>query len=165
MRWKGGTDLGLSLEAATAASAGGLAGVMTCPLDVVKTRIQTQINPSETVTLSRGATKTYPQPAMTSRTETIGSPRTVHSPSPQASSRRGLISSSSPRTSMPKPDAIKLDTSSVVTGLRLIYKTEGVIGLFRGVGPRGVWTSVQSGTMLVCYQEILKWMGATSLDD
>lgn len=164
MRWKGGTDLGLGLEAATAASAGGLAGVMTCPFDVVKTRIQTQINPPETVTLNRGATKAYPQPAIKSRIERAGSPRTVHSPSPQASPKR-LISSSSPNTSMPKPDAIKLNTSSVMTGLRLIYKTEGVIGLFRGVGPRGVWTSVQSGTMLVCYQEILKRMGATSLDD
>ena len=163
MRWKGSTDLGIGLEAATAASAGGLAGVMTCPLDVVKTRIQTQINPPETVTLTSGATKAYPEPAIPSRME-ANRPRTVHNPSMQASSRR-LISTSSPNTSMPKPDAIKLDTSSVMTGLRLIYKTEGLIGLFRGVGPRGVWTSVQSGTMLVCYQEILKRMGANSLDD
>ena len=51
-----------------------------------------------------------------------------------------------------------LDTSSVVTGLRIIYKTEGVLGLFRGVGPRFVWTSVQSGTMLVLYQTLLRKM-------
>ncbi len=132
---------------------------MTCPLDVVKTRIQTQINPPDTVTPTSGAAKTQPEPATTSPTKSLGNPRTTHNPSIQASSRR-LISTSSPNTSMPKPDAVKLDTSSVMTGLRLIYKTEGVMGVFRGVGPRAVWTSVQSGTMLVCYQELLKWMGA-----
>ena len=147
------------LEIATAVSAGGLAGVMTCPLDVVKTRIQTQINPPETVIPNRGTTKVHPQPATISRMEKASSPRTARTPSIQASSRR-LISTSSPNTSMPKPDAVKLDTSSVVTGLRLIYETEGMMGLFRGVGPRAVWTSVQSGTMLVCYQILLKRMEA-----
>ena len=154
-RWKGSTDIGLDLEIATAASAGGLAGVMTCPLDVVKTRIQTQINPPETVTLTSDIKKARPQPAIAPQMEKASTPRAVHNPSMQASSRR-LISTSAPSTSTPKPDAIKLDTSSVMTGLRLIYKTEGVTGLFRGVGPRGVWTSIQSGTMLVSYQEILK---------
>ncbi len=133
---------------------------MTCPLDVVKTRIQTQINPPETVTPTGGATKVHPQPATIPRMEKTGSTRTVHNSSMQASSRR-LISTSSPNTSMPKPDAVKLDTSSVMMGLRLIYKTEGMMGLFRGVGPRAVWTSVQSGTMLVCYQALLKRMEAS----
>ncbi|CAD6587115.1 MAG: hypothetical protein ASARMPREDX12_002754 [Alectoria sarmentosa] len=159
-RWKGSTDLGVVLEIATAASAGGLAGVMTCPLDVVKTRIQTQINPPGCVTPIKGATKVQPQPATVPRTEKTGSPRVAHRTSVHTSSRR-LISTSSPNTSMPKPDAVKLDTSSVMTGLRLIYKTEGMMGLFRGVGPRVVWTSVQSGTMLVCYQALLKRMEAS----
>jgi len=43
-------------------------------------------------------------------------------------------------------------------GLRLIYRTEGLAGWFRGVGPRAVWTSVQSGIMLVLYQSLLKEM-------
>lgn len=159
-RWNGSTDLGVGLEIATAASAGGLAGVMTCPLDVVKTRIQTQINPPEPVTPSRGATKVRPQPAANIQIEKPGTTRISHIPSMQASSRRP-ISTSSPNTSMPKPGAVKLDTSSVMTGLRLIYKTEGIMGLFRGVGPRAVWTSVQSGTMLVCYQALLKRMEAS----
>jgi hypothetical protein len=30
-------------------------------------------------------------------------------------------------------------------------------GWFRGVGPRAVWTSVQSGTMLVLYQTLLQY--------
>ena len=59
-------------------------------------------------------------------------------------------------TSVRKPGSINLDTSSVITGLRLILKTEGIVGWFRGVGPRAVWTSVQSGTMLVLYQFLLR---------
>ena len=159
-KWKGSADLGIGLELATAASAGGVAGVMTCPLDVVKTRIQTQINPPETVAPPNGGTKMHSQPLMLSRMENVSSHSAANNPPMQVSSRR-LISTSSPNTSTPKPDAVKLDTSSVMTGLRLVYKTEGIIGLFRGVGPRAVWTSVQSGTMLVCYQELLKRMGAS----
>ena len=52
---------------------------------------------------------------------------------------------------------VSLDTESVMKALKIIYRTEGVAGWFRGVGPRGVWTSVQSGTMLVMYQTLLKW--------
>ncbi|EFW17636.1 mitochondrial carrier protein, partial [Coccidioides posadasii str. Silveira] len=87
----------------------------------------------------------------------------VHSSSTPSSSashthQSRLISTSSPSTSTVKPGALILDTSSVVTGLRLIYKTEGFLGWFRGVGPRFLWTSVQSGTMLVLYQFLLKHM-------
>jgi hypothetical protein len=52
--------------------------------------------------------------------------------------------------------------------LKIIYRTEGIGGWFRGVGPRGVWTSVQSGTMLVMYQTLLKWFEenpVSKLDD
>ncbi|KAL1599123.1 hypothetical protein SLS59_006575 [Nothophoma quercina] len=41
--YMGSNNIGLLLEIATAASAGGAAGVITTPLDVVKTRIQTQL--------------------------------------------------------------------------------------------------------------------------
>ena len=66
------------------------------------------------------------------------------------------ISTSSPSTSIVKAGAPTLDTSSVVTGLKLIYRTEGLSGWFRGIGPRFVWTSVQSTTMLVLYQLLLR---------
>ena len=154
-KWTGSRDIGLDYEILTATSAGGMAGVITCPLDVVKTRIQTQINPPETdpVALQTGKAKphagTVKPPHVSSQgSEPAYAPHGMH-----ASSQRRHIS-----TSLPRPDAVKLDTSSVMTGLKLIYKTEGVVGLFRGVGPRFVWTSVQSGTMLVLYQALLKRM-------
>ena len=60
---------------------------------------------------------------------------------------------------------MSLDTESVMKALRIIYRTEGIGGWFRGVGPRGVWTSVQSGTMLVMYQTLLKWFDDHPLVD
>ena len=144
-RYKGSRDIGLGLEVLTATTAGGAAGVITCPLDVVKTRIQTQVNSTEG-TGSAGVTL-----------ERAGVEK-VGGHAARGTQQIRNISTSSPSTSVPRPDAIKLDTSSVLTGLKLIYKTEGVMGLFRGVGPRAVWTSVQSGTMLVLYQALLKKM-------
>lgn len=87
-----------NLELGTGAAAGGLAGILTTPLDVIKTRIQTQTPASGT----------------------------------------------------------RLD-NSILTGLGRVYTREGVVGLFSGVGPRFVWTSVQSSIMLLLYQMALKW--------
>ncbi|PCD19185.1 hypothetical protein FGRA07_05990 [Fusarium graminearum] len=128
-KYKQSRDIGVSLELLTGAAAGGLAGVITCPLDVVKTRLQTQISaPTEP-----RATKDH-----------------------HATSQIRHISTSSPSTHRPRPGAVALDTSSVFTGLRMIYRTEGVAGWFRGVGPRGVWTFIQSGCMLFLYQRLLR---------
>ncbi|PLB42677.1 putative mitochondrial carrier protein [Aspergillus candidus] len=151
--WMGSRDIGLGLEILTAATAGGMAGVITCPMDVVKTRVQTQKNPETTAT---GPAKPACEPASTKET-----PRQHqhHSTSTTSSSLRAhsrYISHSSPSTSVPPPGTPRLDTSSFFTGLKMIYQTEGVAGWFRGVGPRGVWTSIQSGTMLVLYQYLLK---------
>ena len=124
-----------------------MAGVLTCPLDVVKTRIQTQLNHSgSTSPISSRVTNLQqqkPAPAPTI-------------PSAKSAQQRRNISTSSPSTSIRKPGSVILDTSSVITGLKLLYKTEGFAGWFRGVGPRAVWTSVQSGTMLVLYQALLR---------
>ncbi|KAH6671861.1 mitochondrial carrier domain-containing protein [Halenospora varia] len=142
-QWKQSREIGLPLELFTGAAAGGLAGVITCPLDVVKTRIQTQVNPS-----TEPVKKTPAHP-------TIPTERVKSSLGQQIRS----ISTSSPSTHTPRPGSINLDTSSVLTGLKLIYKTEGLAGGFRGVGPRFVWTSVQSGCMLFLYQSILRRLG------
>lgn len=145
-QWRRSRDIGLSLELFTGAAAGGLAGVITCPLDVVKTRIQTQVNPT-----TNPPVKQTPLHKSTSGQVT---PK-LSTPQPQKQQKR-LISTSSPSTHTPRPGSINLDTSSILTGLKLIYKTEGIAGWFRGVGPRFVWTSIQSGTMLFLYQNILR---------
>lgn len=162
-KWVGSRDIGLGLEILTGATAGGMAGVITCPLDVVKTRIQTQLNPQEETSFTRAASfrgtnlqrkPTEPLPMVSSRP-----PPTVQKGRQQVRT----ISTSSPSTSTPKPGSANLDTSSVITGLKLLYKTEGIAGWFRGVGPRFVWTSVQSGTMLVLYQALLRQFEAHPL--
>ncbi|KAL6719750.1 hypothetical protein ACLMJK_001671 [Lecanora helva] len=152
--YAGSKDIGLGLEIATAASAGGLAGVITCPLDVVKTRIQTQINPSEPTSASSALKTRQPQPPGETIPKATYVSHAHHLPQPLPIKRN--ISTSSPSTTLRKPDAATLDTSSVTTGLKIIYRTEGIVGLFRGVGPRFLWTSVQSGTMLVLYQALLR---------
>ncbi|KAL8935823.1 MAG: hypothetical protein Q9216_005239 [Gyalolechia sp. 2 TL-2023] len=151
----GGKDIGLGLEILTATTAGGLAGVMTCPLDVVKTRIQTQLNPTEDVPKNLSSKSAANTAGLSSQ------PSSKPAQSPNRSMR--TISTSSPTTTIPKQGSVTLDTSSVFTGLRLVYKTEGLAGCFRGVGPRALWTSVQSGTMLVLYQVLLRKLEAHPL--
>lgn len=174
-QWVGGSEIGLGLEILTAATAGGMAGVLTCPLDVVKTRIQTQLNPQghvpsqpRAVGPKKEQTQLKPQGHVPNKPRVIR-PQTEHNvivscnrtttaSSAQVTHSNRCISTSSPNTTVPKAGSVTLHTSSILTGLRVIYKTEGVMGLFRGVGPRILWTSVQSGTMLVLYQEILRKM-------
>ncbi|KAF2635497.1 mitochondrial carrier [Massarina eburnea CBS 473.64] len=155
-RYMGSNDIGLPLEILTAATAGGMAGVITTPLDVVKTRIQTQ----------RTDGGSAPAPAPNSSLSPTSTSKHPSSTKPSHSSPHNRpISTASPSTAVRAHahSAATLDTSSVIRGLHIIYKSEGIWGCFRGVGPRGVWTSVQSSTMLVLYQQILKWFDAHPL--
>lgn len=99
-------DLTLPTELVTGAAAGGLAGVLTTPLDVIKTRIQT-------ATLHTEPLKTGAQNAFFKQFSTLNA-------------------------------------------LYSIYKGEGIVGMFSGVGPRFIWTGVQSSIMLLLYQVSLK---------
>lgn len=155
----GSQDIGLPLEILTATSAGGAAGVLTCPMDVVKTRIQTQLNP-EAIESAHSASHLQQSSAQSITSTDQGRPSNAAS---STSPRSGNVAASqlrniytTPASLTPKPAAPILDTSSVLTGLKILYQTEGILGWFRGVGPRFVWTSVQSGTMLVLYQVLLK---------
>ncbi|KAK6346887.1 hypothetical protein TWF696_006990 [Orbilia brochopaga] len=165
-----GSDIGLGLEILTGGAAGGLAGTITTPLDVVKTRIQTQVRTDE---VAEPVPSADTKPRV--QTHTINIPRQqlqmqaqagkhMHTqsqsripPAPSLGAHLRGISTGSPSTTPPvKNGAMLLETDSILTGLRLIFRHEGVVGLFRGVFPRGVWTSIQSGTMLVMYQTLLK---------
>lgn len=95
-------DLGIGYELATGALAGALAGGLTTPLDVVKTRIQTQSPNSDIQNL--------------------------------------------------------LTTNSTLRSLQSILKNEGLATTFSGLGPRVVWTSIQSSIMLLVYQTALKYL-------
>lgn len=171
--WVGDKEIGLPLEILTGASAGGLAGVITCPLDVVKTRIQTQLDlppvtpknaasssPTAHATTSSHASDTRPQAQQQQQQHHH---HHHHSTLALKNAASRSISTGGPSTTLRAHGAVTLDTESVWTGLRVIYKAEGLAGLFRGVGPRGVWTSIQSGTMLVMYQVLLKHFESRSL--
>lgn len=152
-QWKNSRDIGLPLELLTGAAAGGLAGVITCPLDVVKTRIQTQVSLG-----TRSVSKPAPEHRVV-LPQVQKKPRTSSS---SAKQQTRSISTSSPSTHTPRPGSLNLHTSSVITGLKLLYQSEGMAGWFRGVGPRFVWTSVQSGCMLFLYQSILRQLEGIS---
>lgn len=107
----GSDDLSLASEIYTGACAGGLAGIITTPLDVIKTRVQTQ-QPSN------GVVKSHTKP-------------------------------------------LKL-SGSLFVSLKTVYQSEGIVGFFSGVGPRFVWTSVQSSIMLLLYQMSLRALNNSS---
>ena len=163
-----GNDMGVGLELLTGGIAGGLAGAFTTPLDVVKTRIQTQSpqpvpgEPSSSSPQSPTATKTSVKSSRLSNSihsSNSGQAFALQNNTPTDSAAKGSkpysISSSSTHSASRSPAIL---TDSITSGLRIIYKTEGIGGLFSGIGPRIVWTSVQSSVMLLVYQSVLKML-------
>ena len=170
-KWVGpGNDIGLALEILTGASAGGIAGVLTCPMDVVKTRIQTELDPDVAAAAKQKKQEKMEKKAAAKVALSAKSLLPSNRPSPASTAQdahqyqqRKTISTSSPSTTLKRHGHVSLDTESVIQALRIIYRTEGLAGWFRGVGPRFVWTGMQSGTMLVVYQKLLKWFDANPL--
>lgn len=161
-QWVGpGREIGLPLEILTGASAGGMAGVLTCPMDVVKTRIQTELDPELAAAARAGKTARSSSSGKSQSQTSRALPRPVASFSDISQKR--TISTAGPGTALKHHGQVALDTESVSKALRIIYQTEGFRGWFRGVGPRAVWTSIQSGTMLVVYQKLLRWFDSNPL--
>lgn len=154
--YKGDQDMGLLFETLSGAMAGALAGALTTPLDVIKTRIQTQ-HPDATPTPP--LLKQHSSPVGPSSNSTTPHPiRNNISFTPVQQIRH--ISTSSPNTSTPAPVTYALTSSNPFSGLVQIFRHEGIVGLFRGIGPRTAWTAAQSSIMLVIYENMLKGFAA-----
>lgn len=98
----------------TGSLAGGIAGAVTTPLDVMKTLLQTQQGGSSN---KKKATTSAQKPA-------------------------------------PVEPPVK-HYSGIIDGMIWNYKNQGLPGLFRGIGPRVFWTSLQSAIMFVVYEQVL----------
>lgn len=162
-KYAGGPDIGLGLEIMTGSLAGALGGAATTPLDVVKTRIQTQQPDKGPIHTSLPSSSSA---SSSSSSPTSGS---AHHPTSTSSSSRSPTTfihrqirqiSTSPNTSSPPPASYVLTTSSAFQGLKQIYAIEGIPGLFRGVGPRTAWTGAQSSIMFVLYETMLRQFAA-----
>jgi hypothetical protein len=102
-----GQQLPLGIDLLTGSLAGGIAGAVTTPLDVVKTLLQTQ--PTDTKKLLINKDVVPP----------------------------------------------KHHYHGIIEGLVWNYRNQGLGGLFRGIGPRVFWTSLQSAIMFVIYEQVL----------
>ncbi|KAI8643151.1 mitochondrial carrier domain-containing protein [Parasitella parasitica] len=116
---KPGEHLPIGIDMLTGSLAGGIAGAITTPLDVMKTLLQTQ--QSSTATKKKASPATLPTTANTSK---LIEPPVKH-------------------------------YSGIMDGMIWNYKNQGLAGLFRGIGPRVFWTSLQSAIMFVVYEQVL----------
>ncbi|KAK9238814.1 mitochondrial carrier domain-containing protein [Lipomyces kononenkoae] len=161
----GSRDIGNLGELLTGAAAGGLAGVITTPMDVVKTRIQTQLDSEVIKAAARSPAIPSSSSGGTKRNAVVSS-STKRPPVKVSGSRKQIHTSavtfSQVRNFEPPlttaKEIVKIKSDSMLQALRTVYKAEGINGLFAGVGPRFVWTSVQSSIMLFAYQSILKFL-------
>ncbi|KAI8145910.1 mitochondrial carrier domain-containing protein [Fennellomyces sp. T-0311] len=108
----GGEQLPIGIDLLTGSMAGGIAGAITTPLDLMKTLLQTQ-----------------------------------------QSRKKGGSSSTSPPP--PTDPSAPKHYSGILEGMVWNYRNHGLAGLFRGVGPRVFWTSLQSAVMFVIYEQVL----------
>ncbi|KAF9578172.1 hypothetical protein BGW38_006172, partial [Lunasporangiospora selenospora] len=110
-KWEARPDgqMSMHIETICGGVAGGLAGFLTTPLDVMKTLLQTQVK----------------RPA-----------NSISAGSATATSQKYYV--------------------GIWDGLKWNLKHQGIIGgLFKGVGPRVFWTSLQSALMFVIYEQAI----------
>ncbi|ORX61402.1 mitochondrial carrier [Hesseltinella vesiculosa] len=128
-----GQQLPIGIDLLTGSMAGGIAGAVTTPLDVMKTLLQTQPSGSSS---SKKASATGSTP--------------VNKP-PTATSAQSLATVPTATSTTPPPKHY----SGIIDGLLWNYRHQGLGGLFRGIGPRVFWTSLQSAIMFVIYEQVL----------
>lgn len=75
-----------------------------------------------------------------------------------------LSSSISTKQTITNPIIRLLNRNATLKALVSIYKHEGILGAFSGVGPRFIWTGIQSSIMLLLYQVALKQLDVLSDD-
>ncbi|CEI92019.1 hypothetical protein RMCBS344292_06294 [Rhizopus microsporus] len=111
----------MGVDMITGSLAGGIAGAVTTPLDVMKTLLQTQL----------------------SGNSGLGS-----------SKKKALVTTSATSKPIVVDPPVK-HYNGIMEGMVWNYKNQGLAGLFRGIGPRVFWTSLQSAIMFVVYEQVL----------
>lgn len=110
----------------TGSLAGAIAGAITTPLDLMKTLLQTQQQTRKKGSITR------PEPTTTPSTSIVHGPASATSAPPAPKHYNGIME-----------------------GMIWNYQNQGLAGLFRGLGPRVFWTSLQSAVMFVVFEQIL----------
>ncbi|KAJ9060016.1 hypothetical protein DSO57_1035353 [Entomophthora muscae] len=129
-------------DMAIGAIAGAIAGGITTPLDVVKTVLQTQQDPTSSPRRSR------PRPAP-GTSGSLGLPKV-----PTPLTLRGSLLSMS-RLPPGGPERAPYATG-IIDGLQQSYRTYGIQGLFRGLAPRVAWTGFQSAILFLVYEQTIE---------